>query len=362
MQKRILVWGLSNNRAGTEAVIANYVNCSKDITFDFLCYENPSINYSFLFENTNNRWFVIPTKIKNPLRYQKKLKQFFNEHGEEYIAVWANLNDISNIDVLKMAKKYRIKNRIAHAHNSSIPNVMVTRLFQRINRVAFDELVTERWACSQRAGLFFYQDKSFKVVANRVDRSKMTLDIRKRNRIREQYDLQNKLVIGSVGRLTETKNLSYLINLLPDLILRNPNIVFLSIGEGEAKDALLDQAKKIGIDRYVIFAGSQKDVQGYLSAMDVYVMPSLFEGIPLSLLEAQFNGLPCICSDAVDEEAQFASETYFVSLADTKRWIELLLNVNRSCVTLNEKRSNLFDLKYAKKTAQEMFEFMNLNK
>ena len=352
--KRILVWGLSNNKAGTEEVISNYVKNCPQYAFDFLCYDYPEI-YSNLLHNGINRVFVVSVKIKHPLRFKLELNRFFKKYANQYDAVWFNANDISNIDILKCAKKYGIKNRILHMHNSQIPNRIVTRIFTRINWNKCQQLVTHRWACSAGAGKYIYGDKDFIVVPNFVNAERVSFSGEKRDYIRSRYNIGDALLVGCVGRLADQKNQQYLIELIPALSSHNEKIKLMLIGCGENYLQLKELVQNLSVVDKVIFVEAQDDVQAYYSALDVFVMPSLYEGLSLALLEAQYNGLPCVVSSFITDESVISNSVVFCNLADKSAWVDSILLASRETVKLNE-RSKLFDIANCASYAQSLFD------
>lgn len=357
LRTRVLVWGLSNNRAGTESVISNYVRHLPNTPFDFLCYEEP-INYLDLFEGASqNRYFVIPIKIKHPFAYMYNLKKFMHEHGNEYHTLWFNINDMSNIDLLIYAKRYGIKRRITHIHNSKTSDVFITKLFSNLNRKKCLKLTTDRWACSKSAGNFLYHQLSFSIIPNMVNVNTRVFDRQKRSKIRQQWNLMGSLVIGTVGRLATQKNQEFLIRLMPELLKVNPNTKLFIVGDGPLYDKLVSLARNLNVKEHVIFAGSQSDIQGFLSAFDVYAFPSLYEGLSLSILEAQFNGLPCIISEGVGEESIISSNIKTISLRNPADWITELLQAERkdSASKLIPDLASMYDLKNIDKIAPNMF-------
>lgn len=353
--KRILVWGLSNNRAGTEAVIDNYASRVNGVTFDFLCYEAP-LNYKNLFEGTSNRYYVIPIKIKHPFSYWKAIRSFFNKRKNYYDAVWINLNDLSNIDVLKLSYRLGIPRRIVHVHNSSLPNILITKVFSKLNWKKCLRLATDRWACSLSAGDFFFGDLPYRVVPNAVNSTSCAYDRTKRKDVRCRLGIQDRFVIGSVGRLVEQKNQRQLIEILPGLIQRRKDSILVIVGEGELHKDLAHLARRLGVDDYVIFAGSQQDIQSYLSAFDVFALPSHYEGLSLSLLEAQFNGLPCIVSDGVSGEAFISRSLQVVPLHDKEGWITALCQAERKPGQLIENVSAQYTLSHLSEVASTLFD------
>lgn len=351
---RMLVWGLSNNKAGTEKVIYNYCKALPDRAIDFLCYDNPE-SYSDLLDNGMNRFFTIPIKIQHPLQYERALRNFVNSHMREYNALWFNINDISNIDLLLYAKRCGVPRRIAHMHNAGMPSNPITVAFSRLHEKAFSGALTERWACSESAGRFLYGDSSFTVVPNFVDSAKVVFSEEKRKLIRQKYCLEDKWVVGAVGRLEKQKNYGFLVDAFNRLRDVCSNSVLVIVGEGsmrkELEERILACNLKIGHD--VIMPGSCSDIQAWYSAFDVAAYPSLYEGLSLSILEAQFNGLPLVLSDGISDECKISEQVSFEPL-DDEIWAKRFVGVSRQTQHLTEK-ANQFAISNAPAIAKSLF-------
>ena len=356
--KRILVWGLSNNRAGTEGVISSYVEAldPDNYSFDFLCYDNP-LSYAYLFpKGGRNRVFQIPIKIKHPFAHRKALKAFMKEHAQEYYAVWFNANDISNIDLLLAAEKYGIRHRILHSHNGSIPKRLVTRVFSRLNINKMKRVVTQRWACSCAAGDFMFYGDPYEIIPNMVDARKFAFSEKAHDSIRSQYGWSNDYVIGTVGRLSEQKNQAFLIKLLPRIVERIPNAKLVIIGEGSLLDSLETLSRTLGVEERVTILSAQSNISEFLSAFDCYAFPSLYEGLSLAALEAQFNGLPCVMSDGISKETEIAKTTRFISLSEPQKWIDAICEAKRMEDSSLLERAQAFDAAHISEVAEQMFE------
>ena len=141
-----------------------------------------------------------------------------------------------------------------------------------------------------------------------------------RKRIRKQYCIEEKVVVGNVGRLVKQKNQRFLIELLPDLINRNKNFLLMIIGDGELEQELKSLVHIKGLENYVLFTGNITNVNEFYSAMDVFVMSSEFEGFPFTAVEAQANGLKCILSDHITQMTNISGDVAYVSLRDKKEW------------------------------------------
>lgn len=162
-------------------------------------------------------------------------------------------------------------------------------------------------------------------------------------------------MIGTVGRLSKEKNHRLLIDSLPEILIRHPDAVLMLVGDGALHNDLEDQARQLGVNNSVLFVGSQKDVQAYLSAFDVFAFPSLYEGLSLSLLEAQFNGLPCVVSDGVSREAFISTNLRVVSLDDEPAWSSAISDARRLPDSLDVERAQRFTFDYIEEVAPTLF-------
>lgn len=352
--ERILVWGLSNRRAGTEMVVDAYASSAEGVSFDFLGYDYPA-EFGHLLEGTDNRAFVIPAKSKNPLGYYRELNRFMREHAGEYSALWFNLNNMANIDPLVYAKRYGIERRIVHSHNSSEPPELLLRMFSAVNAARCRRLATDRWACSAVAGEYVFGGEPFRVVPNLIDVERCSFSEIGRKRVRERYELEGKRVVGTVGRLCEQKNPMFLVEVFADALRRDSALRLMFVGEGELRDAVEARARETGIAEAVIFAGSQSNVRDFLSAFDVFAFPSIYEGLGLAFLEAQFNGLPCVVSEVVPQGAVISTAARSVPLNDKSGWAKALLSGKRVDGSLLPERADAYSLKKAAGRAARLF-------
>lgn len=353
--KKVLVWGLSNNRAGTERVIDTYCSALPGISFDFLCYEVPW-NFRHLIESPENGYQIIPVKIKHPILNRRQLSKFATSNVGKYDELWFNANDCSNIDLLEYAANtMRIPRRIVHMHSSGMPNKFVTKFFSHANQQHLMEFGTDFWACSKAAGEFWFGDTAFRVIPNLVDSARFAFSDMNRRMIREYYGIgERDFLIGSVGRLAEEKNYSYLLRVFSSFLKRCGDCKLMIVGTGSELAQLKKLADNLGITDRTIFAGPHEDVERYYSAFDVAVFPSLYEGLGISILEAQFNGLPCVLSTGVPRDASITNVASFVGLDDPDAWVDALAAHSRADVSLTEAASN-FKLDNRDRVAATLF-------
>lgn len=318
---KILVWGATDTVGGVEAVLWNYVshiptNC---IQFDFInTYEDISIGDEV--RARGSKVFSLPNRRENIFKYKKELKKFMIEHASEYQAVWLNDCMFGNIDILKLAKKYGIERRIIHAHNSLNMGGGISRLIRhKINSWLLRFYVTDYWACSMLAGKWSYPQEIFdsgrlKVIPNAVDVSLFSVNDTVRHKHRQLLGVSDKIVFGHVGRFHFQKNHMFLIDLFYQIHQKRQDTVLVLIGSGEDEEKVRSKVNDYGIQNCVLFLGIRKDTNELYQAMDAFLLPSLFEGLPVVLVEAQASGLPCYVADTITKESDISGNVKFYSL------------------------------------------------
>lgn len=343
---RILVVGMSSNRGGIESVIMNYYRRFKksNIRLDFLSHEE-HIAFEDELRSYGSKMYYVPAKHSDPKKYKESINNFFSVHASEYDVIWCNLLQLTNIDYLKLAKKYGIKRRIMHAHNSRSGYVGLAKIIRDgihgINRQKVVDYATDFWACSQTAAEYFYPKSvmnKVKIINNAINIHSVEFNESKRDEIRKQYGVEDDLVIGNVGRLQLQKNQSFMLDIMAEVVRSKPNAKLLLVGDGPDKDMLISKITELGLQNNVIFAGMQSDIQAYLSAFDVFLFPSLFEGLSVAALEGQANGVPFLASSNGNvPEIKINPNFYFVDLNDgAKHWADVVLEVAQQDNRLKE--------------------------
>lgn len=275
----------------------------------------------------NGIWLRTP---KDYLAYKDALKKFFVEH-HNYDVIHLHSSS-KNWLVLYYAKKYGIKTRIAHSHNigfqtHSKGQLLLANAFKPLLK----KYATDYFACSQDAGKWLFGNASVTVVYNAVDLNRFWYNEVKGEKIREQYGLKDTFVVGHVGRFSPQKNHEFLLQIFSGIAKKRNDARLLLVGEGELQSKLEEQAKSLGVIDKVIFAGFHSNAEDYLSAMDVFVFPSSYEGLGLVLIEAQANGLPCFTSQGVvPQEAKVSEQLEYISLNKSpKEWAEQILHSDK---------------------------------
>lgn len=164
------------------------------------------------------------------------------------------------------------------------------------------DYATELFACSKLAGDWMFLGEHFDILYNAIDINEYKYSPVIANKLRQEFHLENCIVVGHVGRFNPQKNHSFLIDIFSECVQRNSNTKLLLVGDGEGRQKIQDKVRDLGIQDKVIFTGIRSDVNELLQAMDVFVFPSLYEGLPVTMVEAQASGVPCIISDHVSKE------------------------------------------------------------
>lgn len=303
---KILQVGLGNNPGGVETFVMNYYRelSAQGISFDFLCmYEK--IAYEEEIKELGGRVFYVPNVKKDYRGYVKQVRQLLRR--EKYDVVHVNMLSAANIVPLRLAHETGVKKIFAHSHNASVPGLM-RKVMDRCNRGKVSLYATGKLACGEAAGRWMFGDEAFEkgevtLVSNAIDVEKYVYSSENRKNIRNELALDGRFVIGHVGRFDLQKNHDGLIRIFGEVVKQDSRAVLCLVGDGSLREAAEEKIRSAGLTANVVFAGIRPDVEALLSAFDVFVLPSLFEGLPFTLLEAQANGLACVISDKITREA-----------------------------------------------------------
>ena len=351
--KKILVFGITDNPGGVESVIMNYyrhIDRSK-VQFDFLC-NTKIVAHEDEIKQLGGKIYRIIARSKNRKQFYKDLKEIFEKHAKEYSAIWVNVCSLANIDYLRYAKKYGIKYRIIHSHNSQNMDSKLRLILHRFNKILVKRYATDYWSCSDDAGKWFYSSRiinsdKYLFVTNAIDVSKYQYNSKVRKEYRDKLNLKNKFVIGHVGRFHFQKNQLFLLDVFSELHKKEKNSILLLVGQGDDESKILNKIEKLNLQDSVLLLGVRSDVDKIMQAMDVFLFPSLFEGLSMVLVEAQASGLPIVVSDTcLPDKIKIIPDIKALSLKDP---IELWCN----CV---------LDFKDAKrKNYEKLFENSDFN-
>lgn len=353
---------------GVEAVIMNYyknIDRSK-IQFDFLI-DNDSTNIPYHeIEQLGGKVILIPPYQKL-LSYQKELKKILKEGN--YKIVHSHINTLS-IFPLQVAKQANIPVRIAHSHSTTNKKEKAKNLMKQTLRPFSKRYATDYFCCSELAGRWLFGNKEYNqnhvfLLNNAIDISKFQYNKTIRNQKRKQLNIgENTLVIGHIGRFVKQKNHEFLIDIFKEIHNQRKDSILLLIGQGPLLEPIKEKVKNLNLTNSVLFLGQRNDANELYQAMDVFLLPSLYEGLPVVGVEAQAASLLCILSTSMTKETKVLDTTEFISLEESPTtWATHLLNSYHNFKrTSNQQeiQQNGFDItKEAKKLEKK---YIELNK
>ena len=353
-------------KGGVEAVIMNYYrNIDKNkIQFEFIVHNDADENYI-------NEVLVMGGKVYKITPYNKNIFKFMYEiyhiiKSNQYQIVHSNMNSLSGF-VLLPAYLAGAKVRILHNHTTDSKEEKLRSLVKRLLRPFAKLFANQYWACSRLAAEWMYGKNAVingkvKIINNAIDIEKFKFNKEKREQLRKELGLENCFVIGHVGRFVDVKNHGFLIEIFFFLFKYIKNAKLLLVGDGKLKSHIQYKVKELSISQNVIFLGERTDVGDIYNVMDVFVLPSLYEGLPVVGIEAQINGLPFICSDRVTNEVIFSNSTKLVSLnMSAKKWSQYIIRArsNRNKINIDFKNFKFDVLKETKKIELLYLNFNN---
>ena len=295
------------------------------IQFDFLVHHVRRGAFEDEIERLGGRVYHLSLMDDfNLPKYLHQLKALFDDHPE-YRVVHGHLGSTAFF-YLGEAARHGIPGRILHAHTASCDATAKGFLKRQLFRIA-PRYANVCLACSQKAGRYLFPNRAFVFVPNGIDIASFCYDTAKRSAIRRELGIEDCMVYGLTGRLHSAKNHTYLLDVFACVRHRVESARLLLVGDGELRNSLQSRAEQLGISDSVIFAGLQMDTAAWYSAMDVFVMPSLYEGLPLTGVEAQCAGLPCIFSDRITRQVAISDNAVFLPIGSENidRWADALI-------------------------------------
>ncbi|MGM0874226.1 MAG: glycosyltransferase family 1 protein [Bacillota bacterium] len=316
------------NRGGLETMLMNYyrqIDRTK-IQFDFMVHREESGHYDDEIENLGGRIYRMPQiRPGNYRKYFNLLNDFFKKH-KEYKVVHSHNNENSSF-VLRAAKRFRVPCRIAHSHLSDL-GIDIKLPFRLYARLTMKENPTQYFACSKNAGKWLFGEKeNITVLNNAVNVNDFKYNEQLRDSIRKELNIGDQLVLGHIGRFNKQKNHEFLIDIFKAVNDKNPNTILLLVGDGHLRPEIERKVEKLGLSSNVKFLGVREDIAKLMQAMDLFLFPSLFEGLPVVLVEAQAAGLNCIVSDSITDETDITGRIQYISLKEPLDiWVDKIID------------------------------------
>ena len=322
---KVLQIGLSSIMGGIESFSLNYFTKLSEygVLFDYADIYGAGIAGDDRIKSLGGKILTLPNYKRNPLRFISRLKKLLKE--EQYDAVHINIQTAANILTVLAANRAGII-PVVHAHTVNAVGAFRSVL-HRLNVHKLRKIPCIRLACSQEAGEWLWSAPDFRVIPNAVDLKQFAFSAENRKRIRSQLSIEEDTVLlGYVGRLEPVKNPLFAVHMFEQYVKMYPNvkIKLIIVGEGSLTPQIRNEIMEKGMEDSVIMTGMQKNVSQYLSAMDLFIMPSLHEALGLAAVEAQANGLCCLFADAISADLNILETAEFLPLDNVERWAEYI--------------------------------------
>ena len=345
--------------AGVMSVVMNYYRHidRNAIQFDFAYFFEVPGTYKEEIQRLGGRYFFIG-KPSFSISFQRTMKHFFDSHNSEWKIVHCHPIWAAEV-IAPQAKKHGIKHVIQHSHSTRYGNNSLSEIRNTLIVSALRLFATDYAACSEEAGKLLRTKKSITILPNAIDCSRFTYNADARKMIRSEFRVpQNYTIVGHVGRFTAEKNQKFLIDVFNEIRKYSKDSLLVFVGDGALRKETEEYAAAQGLKDSIVFTGKREDVPDILSAFDVFVLPSKYEGVPFSVVEALASGLPCVISDTITRTV--ASErTFYENLgADLKIWAERILtsaSMKRNREYSNEVKKLGFDIETEAKKMEDLY-------
>jgi len=342
---------------GSEQVVLNYCSRMRDIHFDLLYQYEPNPQILERFNEAGINCIQIPDKVHHPLKHLWAMFKIFRQG--KYDVVHCHLDWYMNSYVCFLAMLAGVKKRIAHHHQAYSKWSLLCSLM----RIPCKLFATHWLACGKAAAINGWGKSAVKkakvtILPNAIDPDRFKFSEISRKEIRAKCGIKDDdFVIGHVGRFFPEKNHKFIIRLFEEVLRQRANSYLLLVGNGPLQQEIQGKVQKLGLENRVIFAGLQKDIVPYYCAMDVLLLPSTREAFPMTLVEAQYNGLPCVVSEAVPRETAITDSVYPLPINNAKPWckkfglIESAINREQPQI-----KSERFDIRTCYKILESLYQ------
>lgn len=315
--------------SGVAAVIMNYYRHIdlERVIFDFMVFGPVDEYLRQEIEGKGSKIYMMPEFcVKNTVRNKKLIEDFFQDHGKEYKIVHGHTPNAAAYYLL-IAKKYGVPIRIVHSHNSRGADSTIKRVRNRImSRVAIAS-ATDRFACSKVAAEYLYGDENAFIINNGIDLDEYTFSPDIRTNVRNRFKIDDDaILVGHVGRMVPQKNQGFIVDMADKLRESDIHFKIILIGDGPLKSDIESKIQSKNLNDYFIFTGVVDNTKPFYQAMDAFVLPSLYEGLPVVGVEAQASGLPTLVSTNVTPETLMADNIQVMEIDDAGKWAQWIID------------------------------------
>ena len=304
--------------------INDYIDHS-NLQIDLVSINDPDSRYYEKIQKYGGRIFVVKRSVSHALCYIFRLSTIIRKNHYDIVHAHGNSSTL----MLEMLAAWiaGCKVRIAHSHNTTCSNILLHKILNGL----FNALCTNRFACGKDAGEWLFRRRNFTIINNGINTEKFAYSSVKRKEIRRLLQIDDETIIaGHVGFFNTQKNQVFLLDIIHKLYNINPNVKFVLIGDGPDRDMVYNKIKNLGLEKIIICTGLVHNVEDYLSAMDLIIMPSLYEGLPVALIEEQASGLQCFISDTITREVDKTGNIVFIPLSQSsEEWARKINSLYR---------------------------------
>ena len=354
-KKVLIINTIGLNFEGMTSVIYNYTSAmnKENLTFEFIAFQGMNEKLKKQFESLGKLLFVTKRK-SNILKYCMDLITILKQ---KYDVVHIHGNSGTMFLEVILSKILGTKKVIIHCHNTRTNHPLINNCLKTPMIIFADKLLS----CSKDSGKWLYGNKNYEVLPNAIDLKRFKFDCKSRSDLREEFNIKDNFVIGHIGHFTEQKNHVFLIDIFYEFHKKYPNSKLLLLSDGPLYETIQNKVHSLRLEKDVIFAGRRSDAYKIYNAFDVFVLPSLWEGLPLVALEAQANGLPVIMADTVTTDAICTSKVFTISLSeDTKKWVDTISSVlleddRENYDTLSEMTNHGFNIEKEAEKLRQMY-------
>jgi len=312
---------------GVASYVMNYYRRlikNDNISIDFLIVSDVGSPYYDEIKKNNGNVYFLPSYKSKLLAIPKYLNELFKKN--QYDIVHCNVINSASI-ILFYAKKYNVNVRILHSHATQNGDNLIKQFRNFVLKKISIRYSNKYFSCSDLAGKGIFGRKKYYVINNAVDIDRYKYNGKIRNEIRAKNNAKNKFIIMTVGRLTKQKNPFFIIDIIEGLVSKNFEFEFWWIGNGELEEQIKKIVNEKKLNNYVKFFGAISNVSEFYSAADIFILPSLYEGLPVVGIEAQISALPVILSDTITEETKISSNVIFLPIKDSKKWCDTIFEI-----------------------------------
>ena len=334
---------------GIETFLMNvYRNVDRNsIQFDFAVHTDIPGDYDEEIKKMGGHIYYFTSRRKSFIKYYQDWKNFLKNNSDKYIAIHMHVSSLTTILPIVLAKKYKMKKRIIHAH-STLQEGKLHQILSALNKKRVNKYATNLIACSTMAGNYVFGNNKYEILKNGINIKKFEFDENKRKEIRNKFGIKdNETVYINIGRLIEAKNQTYLLDIFKEIYNEDKSSRLFIIGKGELKDKIEQKIEKSKLKEQITLLENRNDISDILQGMDIFILPSLYEGLPIVAIEAQSAGLKSFISKNVTEEVKVTDLVDFIDINDNYENVAkyILENKNYERKKYENKELSNYDIK-----------------